>query len=150
MRSTRTVGPSHSVKPVAKGCTALPVTYLIVPSVEDRFRRTRSEYRREQDARFSLQDWLISAYAHMSRDRSRRAAQRATHHAPLRRSTSTLERACKHLSDVDLEVAWQAALRGDRATFDARVLPHVDPRPPKRAPEGTPWRESMGLSRRTT
>jgi hypothetical protein len=67
-----------------------------------------------------------------------------------RRSPALLRDAARRMTDVDLDTAWRAALRGDDATMLARVTPHVDPRPRKRKQTGSPWRMSGWLSRRAT
>jgi hypothetical protein len=65
-----------------------------------------------------------------------------------KRSTAHVAEAARRMTDVDLDTAWRAALRGDDATMLARVVPHVDPRKRKRARKGSPWRMSGWLSRR--
>ena len=65
-----------------------------------------------------------------------------------KRSTAHVAEAARRMTDVDLDTAWRAALRGDDATVLARVTPHVDPRPRKRTRKGSPWRMSGWLSRR--
>jgi len=67
---------------------------------------------------------------------------------PRRRAADALARAARQMTDVDLDVAWEAALRGDSALLHARIAPCVDLRPQRRTPEGSPWRTSGWLRRR--
>jgi hypothetical protein len=110
------------VKQGKSDCAELPRRSLIVPSIEARFAEI-----------------LDSRVAH-NLDVLR---------AP-RLNARVLRDAARRMSDVDLDVAWRAALRGDHAVVDARVLPHADVRKRKRTPKGSPWRASGWLSRRTT
>ena len=59
-----------------------------------------------------------------------------------------LARAVQRMSDVDLDSAWTAALRGDGLCVEDRVLPHVDVGSQARALKGSPWRLSGWLSKR--
>ena len=103
-------------------CAELPRTCLIDSSIEARFAE------------------ILTTRAAHNLDVLRRP----------RINARVLRDATRRMSDVDLDVAWRAALRGDRAVVDARVLPHVDTRTIKRTPKGSPWRMSGWLSRRTT
>lgn len=65
----------------------------------------------------------------------------------LRSAPRSLVAAVARLDDVALDTAWRAALRGDSAVLEARVLPTVRaaaPRPRK----GSPWRAPGWLGRR--
>jgi hypothetical protein len=81
---------------------------------------------------------------------SRRTKQNLAALRGPRINARVLREATRRMTDVDLDVAWRAALRGDSQVVEARVLPHVDVRALKRSPKGSPWRMSGWLSRRTT
>lgn len=100
--------------------------------------RTRSE-----------SDALAMMQALISEAARERAEARARAILRTRQRTETLERAASSMGDVDLDAAWRAALRGDNAVTEARMLPHVMA-PLKPAPKGTPWRGSAWLTRRAT
>lgn len=110
------------VKRGKSDCAELPQRHLIVPSIEARFAEILS----------------------------RRAAHNLSVLRSPRINARVLRDAARRMTDVDLDVAWRAALRGDRAVVDARVLPHVDARVLKRTPKGSPWRMSGWLSKRST
>jgi hypothetical protein len=96
-------------------------------------------------------DWMRDALSYCERDlarlsraRQERAAKDALTQSP-RRAQEVLRRAAVQMSDVDLDSAWQAALRGDSDVLHARLTPHVDTRSRKRTPKGSPWRRASCL-----
>lgn len=123
----------------------LPLRCVISASIEDAFADLRSRTPTDENAHVVLTN-MLAGYS--------RARRRLDAHAVLRtpRRAAVLRRACAHMTDVDLDAAWRAALRGDLTTVDARVLPHVDPRKPALKRKGSPWRSSnwvtTGRSRR--
>lgn len=117
-----------------------PLTCLIVSSLEDAFAQVRMRSRVESDA-LALMQALVSEAARERAEARARAILRS------RQRTETLQRAASSMGDVDLDAAWRAALRGDSAVTEARMLPHVmAPRTP--TPKGSPWRGSGWLSKR--
>jgi hypothetical protein len=82
--------------------------------------------------------------ARLSRARQERAAQAAIEQST-HRSQDLLRRAAVQMSDVDLDSAWRAALRGDSDVLHARLLPHVDTRTRKQPHRGSPWRRASCL-----
>lgn len=74
-----------------------------------------------------------------------RAVRESAAARTLQRTTRPLRDAARRMTDVDLDAAWRAALRGDDATLTARVVPHVDTRPRKRTSTVSPWRMSGWL-----
>jgi hypothetical protein len=128
------------MKRAATDCAVLPLTRVIVPPIERQFlrvlRRTPSH-----DARVLLGNMLAGASRAQQRIEAGEILTRST-----RRSKDALGRAVRRMTDVDLDTAWRAALRGDERVLDARVHPHVT-RPPKRGRSGSPWRTSRWLSR---
>lgn len=139
---------SDSNKPVVPGTRAKrregegTITHVSgsCGNIEDAFAQYRRGYRAFLPS--DLNGTLFHLRLEASRARERRLA-----HAVLntQRRGKLLSRAVSHLTDVDLDSAWKAALRGDRDTVEARVLPHVDPRPSKRRRKGSPWRASGWL-----
>lgn len=124
----------------AAGRTVLPLTHLIVSSLEGAFAQVRMRTRARRDALAQMQA-LVSETART------RADERARTLLGQRRRGETLQRAASSMGDVDLDSAWRAALRGDEAVLHARMAPHV--REPRRAPiKGTPWRGGAWLSKR--
>ena len=97
---------------------------------------------RERLGACSLDDLRAQAQLYVGASEARRALTGS-------RSTALMTDAARRMTDVDLDTAWRAALRGDDATMLARVTPHVDPRKRKRPRKGSPWRMSGWLSRRT-
>ena len=84
---------------------------------------------------------------------SNRAAQTETarallNQAPRKRASEAVAKAAAHLTDAELDSAWRAALRGDQAVVEARILPHVDARSTRRRRATTPWRASGWLKKR--
>lgn len=86
---------------------------------------------------------LTQAYEDEARLARARIEEQAR--ARVQANLRALRPAVARLTDVDLDSAWRAALRGDQAVLDARVLPQVRTGPVKRTPKGTPWRASGWL-----
>jgi len=107
----------------------------------------------QQYARFikpvvvDLASWPADVMAVAQDDEARLARRRHLDSARerLSRAPRSLAGAAARLTDVELDTAWRAALRGDSAVVEARVLPAVRPAP-KRARTGSPWRASGWLS----
>lgn len=125
----------------------LPRTCLIVSSIEDQFAQEQRARKQRASARMRP-DALALMHALLAEATRTRQHAKARTLMSGRKRTNTLQRAVTRMSAVDLDTAWRAALRGDDATLDARVLPHVT-QAPKRTPKGTPWRSSSWLSRRS-
>lgn len=144
MRRVQAEARSRVRKPVVRDRAELPRTSIIVPSsLEERFAEILSRRAVENlDALLHGEDRLVQR-------------MRAEHHARgrallrTRRGKDALAHAAKRLTDVDLDVAWQAALRRDHDVLEARVLPCLDVRAPRRTstPERSPWRASGWLRR---
>lgn len=92
--------------------TELPRTSLIVPSIEARFAEILKT----------------------------RAAHNLSVLRGARINARTLADAARRMTDVDLDVAWRAALRGDGQVVEARLRPHVRAATPTRRAKGSPWR----------
>jgi hypothetical protein len=108
-----------------------------LPLIELMYARVRT-----QEPRRSAEDLLALAWRSLGACEMRNALAGT-------RSTALLADAARRMTDVDLDAAWRAALRGDSRTMLDRVTPHVDARKRKRARKGSPWRMSGWLSRRT-
>lgn len=124
----------------AENRTVVPLTYLIDCSLEAHFAQVRMRTHARRDA-------LAQMQAMLSETARARADERARTLLSQRRRTETLQRTVSSMGDVDLDAAWRAALRGDSAVTEARMLPHVMA-PLKPTPKGTPWRGSAWLSKR--
>lgn len=116
----------------------LPRTSIIDGSIAGRFAEIAGREPR-RDARGLLA---------LASSACREIRARALLESSRRVRTRALERAAKRLTDVELETAWRAALRGDTATTSARILPHVATETPTRTHAGTPWRASGWLTKR--
>jgi hypothetical protein len=94
-----------------------------------------------------LMEWLSDALIVAQDDEARLGRERHLSLAQdrLRRAPRSLAGAAARMDDVALDTAWRAALRGDSAVVEARVLPLVRPAL-KRARAGTPWRASGWLT----
>jgi hypothetical protein len=103
--------------------TELPRTCLIVPSIEARFAEILGKRTAHNSAVMAL-----------ARPRTR---------------VRTLAEAARRLTDVDLDVAWRAALRRDDDVVEARLAPHVRTLAPARSPKGSPWRKAGYKAGRT-
>jgi hypothetical protein len=132
---------SLSRKPVVRDRAELPGTYLIVSSLEERFAEILSTRAVENmEALLHSEDRLAQRMRAQHHERGRALLR-------TRQGKDALAGAAKRLTDVDLDVAWQAALRGDRDVLEARVLPCLDVRPSRRTstPRASPWRASGWL-----
>jgi hypothetical protein len=103
------------------------------------FRATSERWFKSRDAL----DWLRESLAAASRDRARLRA-RDLLYTRTRTSQDTLGRAAARMTDVDLDAAWRAALRGDTHVLVTRLANNVGS-PRKRARKGSPWRASGWL-----
>lgn len=121
-----------------------PLTHVIEGTpIEDAFATIRRQMSTRADTSALLAN-MLAGYS--------RAHQRLSARAVLRtyRRVDVLRRACSHLTDVELDTAWRAALRRDQVSVDRRVLPHVDARPRKPARKGSPWRAPNWITPSTT
>lgn len=138
MQRTRTVSEGHSEHADAGHCAELPRTSIIVPFVH--------AHRRIRSKPVSAEQWMRDALAAASRDDQRMRA-RTLLDTRARTRADVLSRAAARMSDVDLDSAWRAALRGDTRVLADRLTPHLTP-PRKRARSGSPWRSSGWLAKR--
>jgi hypothetical protein len=139
-RRIGTVSESHSTHADAGQWGELPRTSIIV-SFDHAHRRICSKP-------VSAEQWLRDALAAASRDDQRmRARHLLTAEKRRRTREDVLSRAAARMSDVDLDSAWRAALRGDTRVLTERLTPHLSP-PRKRVKAGSPWRSSGWIAKR--
>lgn len=142
---SREINPSHA---------ELPQRDLIDASTERdceaQYQAVSGRMRAQKQARTDAQSQLEAALIERARQTQSRQARAVLYQAPRRRAQEALGRAVAHLTDAELDAAWRAALRGDSAVLEARVLPHLDGRSTRRkgSRTSTPWRASGWLRKR--